>query len=315
MNDRRSRSKVRNKTIAWAAAGIVHLLIIGAVFINFTSEPDAIEVFDADEIADTVKAKVVDESEIKNRQDELKQKDLDKKRKEELERQRLRDLQKAAEREKQSIADLQEKVKSEQQAADLAERLRKEVKLKAEQEELERLKKEAERKKREEAEQRRRERIAAEKKKADERDRIKREQQEIEAQRRLNELIEEEARMLQQQAQIRQDQAVQQQAARRTATIRSKYGALIRDAINAKRSIAPDFERWRVAKVQIKLSPQGDVQATRVVQSSGSERYDRDAETAIRQASPLPIPSQAEDATAHEEFRNPTLTIRMPGAN
>ena len=315
MSDRRSRSKAKNKTIAWTAAGIVHLLVIGALVFNFTSEPETIQAFDADEIAETVQATVIDESEIKNRQDELKQKDRDKKRQEELERKRLRDLQREAEQKKKSITDLQEKIKSEQTAADTAERRRKEVQLKAEEEELERLKKEAERKKREKAEQKQRDRIAVEKKKSDERDRIKREQQEIEAQQRLDQLMEEESRMLQQQEQIRQQAAAAQQSVKRTTTVVNRYISFIKKAIDDKRRITADFERWRVVKVNIKLSPRGDVLSTRIVNSSGSEKYDRDAETAVRLASPLPIPTVEEDAAAHKTLRDINLTIRMPGAN
>lgn len=316
MSDRRSRSKAKTKTLAWTAAGIVHLVIIGAMVFNFTSEPEVIQAFDADEIADTVKATVIDESEIKNRQDELKKQDQDKKRKEELEKKRLKDLQQQAEKEKAEIAELQDQKQRDLDAAADAEEKRKKVKLKAEQEELERLKKEEERKKKEAAERKRRQLAAAKKKKADEKERVKRQQQEAEAQQRLDMLLEEETRMLQEQEQAKQQQAAQQLSSKRTTTVLNRYVSLIRDAINSKRTIAPDFERWRVARFNIKLSSRGDVISVRIVDSSGSERYDRDAETAIRQASPLPIPTETEDAGAHRTLTSGiNLRISMPGAN
>ncbi|MFT5572183.1 MAG: colicin import membrane protein [Cryomorphaceae bacterium] len=316
MNDRRSKSKAKNKTMAWTAAGLVHLLIIGAVVFNFTSEPDTIQAFEADTIADTVKATVVDESEIKNRQDELKQKDLDKKRKEEHERKRLRELQRQAEFEKRSIADLQKQKEIDQQAADDAERKRKEVKLRAEKEELERLKKEAARKKREEAERKQRQRIAVEKKKTDELNRIKREQQEIEAQQRLNQLIEEESIMLQQQQQEqnRQNDLARQQSAQRTTTVINQYFSLIGKKIEAGRSVDPSFETWRKSIVEIKVSSSGNVILVRTIESSGSARYDKSVEAAVLKASPLPMPNLATEPEANAQLREFEFEVNHPNS-
>lgn len=310
MSDRRTRSKAKTKTLAWTAAGLVHLVIIGAVVFNFASEPESIQVFDADVVADTVKATVVNEDDIKNRQDQLKKQDREKQRQKALEEKRLRDLQRKAEQERQRIADLQDKKQREEIAAQEAERKRKEIKLKAEQEELERLKKEEERRKREEALRKKRAAEAAEKKRVEEAERIKREQQEFEAQQRLNQLLEEEARILQEQEQARLEAQAAQQALRRTTTVMSKYGALIEKAVNEKLRAAPGTEPWRKTKVNIKVSPLGEVESVRVIESSGSAGFDRSAETAVLQASPLPFPTQAEDMTAHTKLQNLNITIR-----
>ena len=94
----------------------------------------------------------------------------------------------------------------------------------------------------------------------------------------------------------------------------SKYAALVTKAINDKRTIAPDFDSSLAAKLNIKLSPRGDVLNVSIVESSGNARYDRDAEKAVRNASPLPIPSIEEDETAHKTFQDVTLNIKMPNA-
>lgn len=314
MSDRRSRSKAKTKSIAWIAAGLVHLVIIGAMVVNFTSEPKVIQSFDADVLADTVKATVVDESEIKNRQDQLKKNDQDKKRKKQQEEQRLKDLQRKAQEERERISQLQDQTKLEEAAAEQAERKRKEVKLQAEKEELERLKKEEERKKREEAQRKKRVKQAADKKKLEEAERLKLQQQEREAQTRLNQLLEEESQMLQEQERVRQQQAnqqaAQQQALRRTTTLMSRYGSLIEAAVHEKLRAAPGTEPWRKAKVNIKVSPLGDVESVRIIESSGSVNFDRSAETAVLQASPLPFPTKEEDITAHTELQNLNITIK-----
>lgn len=317
MSDRRNKSKAKTKTIAWLAAGVVHLVIIGAVIFNFTSEPTLVEGVDADKVEDTVKAKLVDESQIKDREEEIRKRDRAKEREKQQKEQNLKDLQRNAELERQRLENLKQQKEQELEAAALAERKRKEVQLKAEQEEIERLKKEAERKKREQAERERRERLAQEQRKQQEQQRLQREREELEAQQRLNMLLEEEERLLEQQERARQEQAARQQAEQRTTTVLNRYIARIINAVNEKRSISPDFERWRVVKVAVSLSPSGEVQRTRITNSSGNQRYDRDAETAIRLASPLPVPTRQEDAGAYKILVEDgiILNIKMPGAS
>ena len=292
MSDRRKRRGASSKTIAYIGAGLVHLIIIGAMLFNFTSKTKTVEAFDAEKI-DVVKATTVSEAEIKQQQDKIKQQDLDKKRKKEQEEERLKDLKKQAEREKQRIEDLEQERK--------AIALKKKKEEEKRKEEL--AKKEKEKKEREEKEKKEKERkakIAADKKRAEDEARIAREQERLDAEDRLRQelLKEQDARI----------------AAQRTTTLVSQYSARIRDAINAKRIIAPDFERWRKTKLNIKLSSQGDVVSVSIVESSGSPRYDRSAETAVRQSSPLPIPPAAESEQAHETFRDFNLNITMPGA-
>jgi len=285
MSERRKSSRASSKTIAYVGAGLIHLVIIGAMLVNFTSKTKTVEAFDADKL-DVVKATVVTEAEIKQQRDKIKKQDRDKKRQKELEEKRLKDLKKKSEREKQRIKDL--------------EKERKAIALKKKQEEDKRKKELAEEKAKDKKEKQRKEKIAADKKRVEDEARIAKEQQRLDAEESLRqELLKEQTARV---------------AAQRTTTLIGRYSARIRDIVNAKRVIAPDFERWRKTKLNIKLSSQGDVIAVSIVESSGSDRYDRSAETAVRQASPLPIPPVSESEQAHDTFRDFNLTITMPGA-
>jgi len=304
MSERRRKAGITNRMVAYIAAGVVHAIIIGIMLFNFTSEPkQVVEAFDADKV-DVINATTIEESQIKNQQDLLKKKEAEKKRREAQEKKRLEDLQKQAKDEKKKLEELKEKQKEEQAKAKELEAERKKIALKKKKEDEKRAKELAERKKKEAAEKKRKEKIAREKKAAEDKKKAK----EAAAKKQLDDLLAQEEQRI-------SAQNTDRIAKERTATVSSKYAALIREAVNQKRTIAPDFERWRVAEINIKLSPRGDVLGVRTVKSSGSSRYDRDAETAIRKASPLPIPTEQEDAQAHMLFRDVTLKFSMPGAN
>lgn len=301
MSERRKRSRASGKTIAYIAAGLVHLIIIGTMVFNFTSDTETVVAQDSEIIAETIQATTVSESDIQKQQDKIKQKDLDKERETEREEDRLEDLKKKSEQEEQRIEDLEQerkaidlkkkKEKEQELKKDLAEKKAKEKKAKEKKAQEKKDKKEKERKKK----------IADDKKKVEDAARVAREQQRLDAEERLRqELISEQNGRI---------------AAQRTTTLIGRFSARIRDAINAKRIIAPDFTSGLKTKLNIKLSPRGDVTAVSIVESSGSQRYDRSAETAVRQASPLPIPASSESERAHATFRDFDLNITMPGAN
>jgi len=319
MSDRRKKAASKNKIIAYTAAIIIHVLIIGAMIFNFTSKPQVVEAFDADKI-DVVKATTIDESQIQKQQDKIKQKDADKKRREQADKKRLQDLKKQADEEKQRIADLKKQQENEKAKALELEKKRKEIALKAEQEKAQREKEKqeaekklAQKKKREEAERKKQAKIAAEKKRIKEQEDLKKEQARLEKAKQDKARLEKE----------KQEQAIKQrfadklkaeEAKQRSTTLISKHGKLVTDAIDAKRTIASDFDSSLVTKLNIELSREGKVQNVSIVESSGNERYDRDAETAVWNASPLPIPSADDDEVANKTFQNVTLNIKMPGA-
>ena len=252
--------------MAYIAAGTVHALIIAGMVLNFTSEPEAIDGAYAEKV-EVVKAALVDDTQIKERKKKVENDALEKK------LQKQRDLDRI---EKKKLDDAK-KLK----AIELKKR------------------KDLARKKKNKQEKDKKAKIARDKAEAE---RLRLEQQELEAQRQLNESIAAEEAFL-----------ADRRAKERATTLTAKYIALVKEKVSRFRSVAPGTERWRTTKVNVKLSSSGEVQSVDVVTSSGDERYDRSVETAIYQASPLPIPSAAEDSGVNEKFQNLNLNFDMSG--
>ncbi len=301
MSNRR-KAGLKNRTVAYIAAGIVHLVIIGAMVFNYTENRETVDAFDAEKV-DTINASVINESDIKDQQEKLKQQDRERERqkreKEKRERERLDKLKQEAEKEKLEIEKLKDQQKKEKEKAAELEREREAIALKKKKEEKEaadrKKKADAERKKKAEADKKRKAKAAEEKRIRDAEDAKRRARLEAE-------LANEEAE--------RQRQAADQVAKERSATVMSLYSSRIEQAIKDRWRVAPGTEAWRVVKVNIKLSPSGDVQSVRVINSSGLPDFDRSVETAILQASPLPFPSQEEDATAHQQLQNLNINLK-----
>lgn len=304
MSDRRKRVGVTNKMVAYIAAGVIHLVVIGLVVFNYTSKDDFKEVdpFDADKI-DTVKASVIDDRKVEEQMEAIKEKDRQKKEQERRERERLEKLKQEAQKEQERIKELQDKKKQEQAATEELEAQRKAIALKKKQEEEAEKKRQEEIKKKRAEEEKKRQRELAEKRKRDAAEKARREQEEADRQRLVDQLEAEERAAKQQEAERR--------AGERTTTVLNKYSALIERAIKAKWRVAPGTERWRSAKVNIKLSPLGKVEGVRIVESSGLQSFDESIETAVLQANPLPFPTPEEDQAAHRELQNINLTIDL----
>lgn len=296
MSDRRKAGS-KNRVMAYIAAAAVHLLVIAVLLFSFINdEPrETIDAFDAEKL-DTVKASVIDESQIKDQQEKIKQADRERERKKREEKKRQQDelkkIQQQAKQEQQKVIDLQDKQKAEQQRL---EKQRKAIALKKKKEEEQRKKEEKIAKQKAEAEKKR---IAEMKRQ------VAREEEDLRERRRINKLLaEEEAERMQREADRR--------AKERTTTVMSQYSAKIEKAIKDKWRVAPGTESWRVAKVNIKLSPEGEVLKVVVINSSGSQDYDRSVETAVLQASPLPFPSAEEDPSAHQILQDININVKQ----
>ncbi|MFT6100395.1 MAG: colicin import membrane protein [Arenicella sp.] len=296
MSDRRKAGS-KNRVMAYIAAAVVHLLVIGALLYNFSNnEPrETIDAFDAEKI-DTVKASVIDESQIKDQQEKLKKAERERERKKREEKQRQQDelkkIQQQADQEQQKVIDLQDKQKLEKEKL---ESQRKAIALKKKKDEALRKKNEKIAKQKEEAEKKR---IAELKKQ------VAREEEDLRERQRINKLLaEEEAERLQ--------LAADRRAKERTTTVMSQYSAKIEQAIKDKWRVAPGTESWRVAKINIKLSPDGQVLKVVVINSSGSQDYDRSVETAVLQASPLPFPTVEEDPSAHQVLQDININLKQ----
>lgn len=71
----------------------------------------------------------------------------------------------------------------------------------------------------------------------------------------------------------------------------ARYQAAIRNAIKLRWSRPPGARNEMLAVVQITMIPGGEVVQVRVVESSGSSAFDRSTVAAVKNASPLPVPS------------------------
>lgn len=89
-----------------------------------------------------------------------------------------------------------------------------------------------------------------------------------------------------------------------------KYKTLIIQAISNKWIVPEDLEKGLETKLLVRLAPGGMVMDIKVIKSSGNEALDRSAETAVYKASPLPVP---EDAGLFAKFRTINLTVRPEG--
>lgn len=291
MSNRRKRANAKNKTFAYIAAGVVHLVIIVLLVFNFANKPKVSEAAFAKKVA-VVKAKTVDASVIKKHQDKLIQDERDKEREKQRELDRLKKLKQDALDEKKNLDELKKQNRLEKERAKKEEAERKAIALKKKTEEEARKKIEAEKKRK--------------------RDKIKREQ--LEKERKEKRKRDEETQRLLN-ASMAAEEAFQakKMAKQRATNLSGKYTALIKEKVESKRRIPPNIEAWRTTRVSVKLSPSGDVLSVAIVKSSGSQQYDRSVETAVRQATPLPIPSVEEDPEVNKLFQTLTFNVDMSG--
>ncbi len=157
---------------------------------------------------------------------------------------------------------------------------------KAEQQRLERLRKERE------AEEQRLAALEAERKMAEER---RRREEEARRQR------EEDERALQQQIAEEQQrlEAERQRLAQQTI---GQHSALIRQAVSREWLRPTGSPNDLKATFRVRTIPSGDVVMVETVKTSGDSVFDRSAEAAIRRASPLPVPRDADSYEAFREF-------------
>ena len=311
MNTRSTRTRKTNRMFAYIAAAVIHVVLIAALVLNFTNTRKVENAVYAEKI-DVVQATTIDESQIREQEELIKRKELEEKQQKQKELNELKKLKEQSEEEKKRLEDIKEKQKEETAEAERLEKERKEIELKEkkEREESDKRAKERadeERKDKEKKEKERKEREQKQLKEQQERD-LKEEQERLERERRETQRAEEE-RLL------KQKLAAENQAKERATTLLGKYTALIQERVGRYRTISPDYERWRKCTMNVKLSPSGEVLSVRVLKSSGLPRFDRSVETAIYQASPLPIPSQYDDPAVNKEFRNLNIIFDMSGLN
>lgn len=114
------------------------------------------------------------------------------------------------------------------------------------------------------------------------------------------------------------EKAKQEEAAARLAAQRAaqqakvagevdKYKALILNAIGSQWILPENVDSKLSSQFRIRLAPDGAVLDVHLTRSSGDPVLDRSAQSAIRKASPLPVPA---DSVTFDLFRDITLTVR-----
>lgn len=108
----------------------------------------------------------------------------------------------------------------------------------------------------------------------------------------------------------KQAQAASAQNAERQARVAGevdKYKALIVNAIGRNWILPENVDSTLSSQFRIRLAPDGMVLEVTLTRSSGDPLLDRSAQTAIYKASPLPVPT---DSDTFNMFRDISLTVR-----
>ena len=82
----------------------------------------------------------------------------------------------------------------------------------------------------------------------------------------------------------------------------NKYKALILQSISEHWMIPPQVDKTLSCELRIRLAPGGEVLDVQVTRSSGDVALDHSARAAVLKASPLPVPTNADEFEAFREF-------------
>jgi len=302
----------KSKAIVYAVGVHLLILVVLGVSFNWKSRNAAAT---AGRVT-PVQATIVPEAALNEELAKIEQREDDKKKQAEEEKQRLEEvIDKAAkieeERKKQEdeLAKIEEKRKAEEKKAEqVAQERKKEEKrlskLKLEQEQRKKEEEIAEKKAEEERKQE--EKLIAERKKKEEEDRKKKEAAEKE---RLAEIEAEKKRKADEakklaDAKAREDarkKAEQELQTRLDADrVRGEAKAALVGNIGAiQRKVSRNwlqpqsFKPGQTAKIQVKVSPTGDIIDAKIVSGSGDPIFDRSVFNAVMKSSPLPIPQDS----------------------
>ena len=278
---------IKENSIAFTIAVILHLLFIGALLFNWEyDKPKKIVLKQGDVIQTTavdansfnarieeIERKKKSEQQRKAEQARKKKALAEKKRKEELrqkEEQKRKQAEATRKKEQQRKAALLKKKKLQEQK--LKEQKLKEQKLK------EQKRKEAEKKAAEEKRKKAEARKIAEAKRKAEAKRIAEARKKAEAEKKR-------------QAELkRQQERERAERERLSRGIVNKHVALIAQKIERNWRQPPGTPANLQCKIDIRLRSNGDVISVKIAESSGNAAFDRSVETAVRKASPLPVP-------------------------
>ena len=312
---------IKENSIAFTIAVILHLLFIGALLFNWEyDKPKQIVLKQGDVIqttavdANSFNAKI--EQIEQQKKAEQQRKAAEARKKKALKEKKRREELKRKEEQKRKKAEAARKKEQQRKAALLKEKKLKEQKLKEkklrEKKLKEKKRKEAEKKAAEEKRKKELARKKADARKAEEKKRKEAEQKRIAEQKRKEEQRQKAEAEKKRQAELRRQQererAERERLSRGTV---NKYVALIAQKIERNWRQPLDAPRNLQCKIDIRLRSTGEVVSVKIAESSGNASFDRSVETAVRRASPLPVPK---DSVIFKEFEVMRLRFE-PGSH
>ncbi len=312
---------IKENSIAFTIAVILHLLFIGALLFNWEyDKPKQIVLKQGDVIqttavdANSFNAKI--EQIEQQKKAEQQRKAAEARKKKALKEKKHREELKRKEEQKRKKAEAARKKEQQRKAALLKEKKLKEQKLKEkklrEKKLKEKKRKEAEKKAAEEKRKKEQARKKAEAQKAEEKKRKEAEQKRIAEQKRKEEQRRKAEAEKKRQAELRRQQERERAERERLSRgIVNKYVALIAQKIERNWRQPLDAPRNLQCKIDIRLRSTGEVVSVKIAESSGNASFDRSVETAVRRASPLPVPK---DSVIFKEFEVMRLRFE-PGSH
>ena len=312
---------IKENSIAFTIAVILHLLFIGALLFNWEyDKPKQIVLKQGDVIqttavdANSFNAKI--EQIEQQKKAEQQRKAAEARKKKALKEKKHREELKRKEEQKRKKAEAARKKEQQRKAALLKEKKLKEQKLKEkklrEKKLKEKKRKEAEKKAAEEKRKKEQARKKAEARKAEEKKRKEAEQKRIAEQKRKEEQRRKAEAEKKRQAELRRQQERERAERERLSRgIVNKYVALIAQKIERNWRQPLDAPRNLQCKIDIRLRSTGEVVSVKIAESSGNASFDRSVETAVRRASPLPVPK---DSVIFKEFEVMRLRFE-PGSH
>lgn len=285
---------IKENSIAFTIAVILHLLFIGALLFNWEyDKPKKIVLKQGDVIqttavdANSFNARI-EEIERKKKSEQQRKAEQARKKKALAEKKRKEELRQKEEQ-KRKQAEATRKKEQQRKAALLKKKKLQEQKLK-EKKLKEQKRQEAEKKTAEEKRKKAEARKIAEARKKAEQKKIAEAKRKAEAKRIAEARKKAEAEKKRQAELKRQQERERAERERLSRGIVNKYVALIAQKIERNWRQPPGTPANLQCKIDIRLRSNGDVISVKIAESSGNAAFDRSVETAVRKASPLPVP-------------------------
>ena len=294
---------IKENSTAFVVALIFHIIFFGALFFNWQMDKPKKIVM---EQGDIIQATAVDANSYEAEIKKIEQQKQAKQRKAEADRKKARAAQKKKKQEQ-----VRRQKEKKRQAEELkrqksaAAKKEKAAKKKAEQEKQR--KKEAEKKKIAEEKRKKEQLIKEQQKKAEQEKQRQKEQKKRQEAEQKRKAAEEKKRQAELQ---RKEQREREARERRSKGVVNRHVAMIAQKIERNWRQPLDAPPKLQCKIDIVILPSGNVVSVKVVESSGHLSFDRSVETAVRRASPLPVPS---DSVIFKQFE--VMRLRFEPGN